>query len=126
MLKPIKLPHDDGSKLRSFVKSWALLREAKGDDLMPIQHFDISANENDELNLKFPMNSADYSATVTVFEIADRTLKLQLKWKIKDAPSYKKIETYELTLSEDGRNLTGFYNQQTIDGLDLTRAVWGE
>ena len=65
-------------------------------------------------------------ATVNIFEINDKNLKLQMKWKMKSVVGYWKTETYVLAISDDGSKMTGNHNQQSVGGrnIDLDRVLF--
>jgi hypothetical protein len=61
-----------------------------------------------------------------LFEINDRKIKLQMKWKMKSVVGYWKTETYDLSLSDDGKTLTGSHNQKSVGGrnIDMDRVLF--
>ncbi len=73
-------------------------------------------NNNGELSVLPPNRGENNVGTVREFEITEKTLKVQIKWKMKNVPAYWKIETYDLTMSENGKTLSGSYNQQSVGG----------
>jgi hypothetical protein len=117
-LKVVKLPQDKKSKISSFVGSWSF-KDMRGGDEIVIQAFEIAVNDKGEMSVIPPKRLADNIATVTAFEVTEKTLKLQLKWKMKSVPAYWKTETYDLTMSEDGKTLAGSYNQQSVGGRNV-------
>jgi len=114
-LKVIKLPPaDKKSKIPTFVGSWSF-KELRGTEETVVQAFEI-VNNNGELSVLPPNRGENNVGTVREFEITEKTLKVQVKWKMKNVPSYWKTETYDLVMSEDGKTLSGSYNQQSVGG----------
>ena len=113
-LKVVKLPQDKKSKIPSFVGSWSF-KELRGNEETVVQGFEI-VNNNGELSVLPPNRGENNVGSVREFEITEKTLKVQIKWKMKNVPSYWKTETYDLTMSEDGKKLSGSYNQQSVGG----------
>ena len=113
-LKVIKLPQDKKSKIPSFVGSWSF-KELRGTEETVVQAFEI-ANNNGDLSVLSPNRGENNVGSVREFEITEKTVKVQIKWKMKNVPSYWKTETYDLTMSEDGKKLSGSYNQQSVGG----------
>lgn len=126
--KPLKAATpatDKKSRTRGFVKNWSIKGKQNG-EVTTIQQFEITANANNELAVVPSARLADYTVKVSAFEIIDKTLKLQFTWTWKNAPSYWKTETYALTLSDDGKKLTGAYNLRAVGGTNMNMTVWGE
>jgi hypothetical protein len=113
-LKVIKLPQDKKSKIPSFIGSWSF-KELRGTEETVVQGFEI-VNNNGVLSVLPPNRGENNVASVKEFEVTEKTVKVQIKWKMKNVPSYWKTETYDLTMSEDGKKLSGSYNQQSVGG----------
>ena len=113
-LKVVKLPQDKKSKIPSFAGSWSF-KELRGSEETVVQGFEI-VNNNGELSVLPPNRGENNVGSVREFEITEKTLKVQIKWKMKNVPAYWKTETYDLTMSEDGKKLSGSYNQQSVGG----------
>ncbi len=113
-LKVVKLPQDKKSKIPSFVGSWSF-KELRGTEDTVVQGFEI-VNNNGELSVLPPNRGENNVGTVREFEITEKTLKVQIKWKMKTMPAYWKTETYDLTMSENGKTLSGSYIQQSVGG----------
>jgi hypothetical protein len=49
-----------------------------------------------------------------------------MKWKMKSVVGYWKTETYDLSLSDDGKTLTGSHNQKSVGGrnIDMDRVLF--
>jgi hypothetical protein len=109
----------------NFVGSWYFKDTLRGEEVT-IHAFEISKNVNGDLVLTPPKRVADSVATINIFEIQDKNLKIQMKWKMKSVVGYWKTETYVLTVSEDGAKLTGSHNQQSVGGrnIDMDRVLF--
>ena len=113
-LRVVKLPQDKKSRIPSFVGSWSF-KELRGTEETVVQGFEI-VNNNGELSVLPPNRGENNVGSVREFEITEKTLKVQIKWKMKNVPAYWKTETYDLTMSADGKTLSGSYNQQSVGG----------
>jgi tetratricopeptide (TPR) repeat protein len=125
-LNIIKMPPSEKkSKMPNFVGAWYFKDVLRGEELT-IPAFEISKNANGDLVVTPPKRAADSYATVNLFEINDKTLKLQLRWKMKSVVGYWKNETYELTISDDSKTLSGAHNQKSIGGrnIDMDRVLF--
>ena len=124
-LKIIKMPQDKKAKMPKFEGNWYFKENIRGEDVT-IHAFEIAKNPNGDLTLVPPKRAADSVATVNIFEINDKNLKLQMKWKMKSVVGYWKTETYMLTISEDGSKMSGNHNQQSVGGrnIDLDRVLF--
>ncbi len=124
-LKIIKMPQDKKAKAPNFAGSW-YFKETIRDEDVTIHAFDITKAQNGDLALIPPKRAGDSFATINIFEIKDKNLKLQMKWKMKSVVGYWKTETYDLTLSDDGSKLSGTHNQQSVGGrnIDMDRVLF--
>ena len=124
-LRIIKMPQDKKSRMPNFIGSWYFKDSIRGEDVT-IHAFDISKNSSGDLVVNPPKRVADSFATVNIFEIADKKLKLQMKWKMKSVIGYWKTETYDLMISDDGSKLAGSHNQQSVGGrnIDMDRVLF--
>lgn len=127
-LKIIKMPppsQDKKLKAPNFVGNWYFKDMLRGEEVT-IHAFEISKNVNGDLVLTPPKRIADSVATINIFELQDKNLKIQMKWKMKSVVGYWKTETYVLTISEDGTKLTGSHNQQSVGGrnIDMDRVLF--
>jgi len=114
-LKVVKLPPPDKkSKIPSFVGSWSF-KELRGTEETIVQAFEI-VNNNGELSVLAPNRGENNVGSIREFEITEKTVKVQIKWKMRNVPAYWKTETYDLTMSDDGKILSGSYNQQSVGG----------
>lgn len=118
-------PAGKKSKMPNFVGKWYFKDLLRGEELT-IEAFEISKNSSGDLVITPPKRAADSYATVTQFEIRDKTLKLQMRWKMRSVIGYWKTETYELTMSEDGKTLSGSHNQKSVGGrnIDMDRSLF--
>jgi tetratricopeptide (TPR) repeat protein len=114
-LKIIKLPQDKKSRIPSFVGSWSF-KDIRGGEETTIQAFEITVTPNGEMKALPPNRGENYTASVMAFDVSEKALKLQLKWKMRNTPAYWKTETYDLTMSDDGKMLSGSYNQESVGG----------
>jgi hypothetical protein len=127
-LKIIKMPppsQDKKLKAPNFVGNWYFKDMLRGEEVT-IHAFEISKNANGDLILTPPKRVADSVATINIFELQDKNLRVQMKWKMKSVIGYWKTETYVLTISEDGTKLTGSHNQQSVGGrnIDMDRVLF--
>jgi tetratricopeptide (TPR) repeat protein len=124
-LKIIKMPQDKKSRIPNFIGNWYFKQTLRGEEVT-IHAFEIAKNANGDLVVNPPKRPGDSYATVYIFEIADKTLKLQMKWKMKSVAGYWKTETYVLTMSDDGSKLMGAHNQQSVGGrnIDMDRVLF--
>jgi hypothetical protein len=125
-LNIIKMPpQEKKSKLPNFIGKWYFKDTLRGEELT-IHAFEINKNANGDLIVTPPVRAADSYATILQFEISDKTLKLQIKWKMRSTVGYWKTETYELALSDDGKTLTGSHNQKSVGGrsVDMDRTLF--
>lgn len=114
-LKVIKMPPPDKkSRIPSFVGTWSF-KELRGTEETVVEGFEI-VNNNGELSVLPPSRGENNVGSVREFEITEKTVKVQIKWKMKNVPAYWKTETYELTMSDNGKVLSGSYNQQSVGG----------
>ena len=113
-LKVVKLPQDKKSKIPSFIGSWSF-KELRGTEETVVQAFEI-VNNNGELTVVPPNRGENNVGSIREFQITEKTVKVQIKWKMKNVPTYWKTETYDLSMSDDGKKLSGSYNQQSIGG----------
>lgn len=113
------------SRIPSFIGNWFFKDTLRGEELT-IQAFEISKNANGDIVATAPKRGADYVPTIRAFEIADKTMKIELHWRMKSVVGYWKVETYNLTLSEDGKKLTGSYIQKSVGGrnIELDRTLF--
>jgi len=124
----LKMPppsRDKKIKAPNFVGSWYFKDMLRGEEVT-INAFDISKNENGDLVLTPPKRIADSVATINAFELHDKYLRIQMKWKMKSVVGYWKTETYVLTISDDGTRLAGSHNQQSVGGrnIDMDRVLF--
>ena len=124
-LRAVKPATDKKTPTRNFVRKWSIKGKQNG-EVTTIQQFEITANENNELAVVPSIKLADYAVKVSAFEIRDKMLKLQFTWTWKNSPSYWKTETYALSLSDNGRKLSGTYDLRAVGGTNMNMTVWGE
>jgi len=124
-LRIIKMPQDKKSRMPNFIGSWYYKQTLRGEELT-IPAFEIAKNSNGDLVVNPPKRAADSVAAVNIFEIIDKKLKLQMKWKMKSVVGYWKTETYDLMISDDSSKLIGSHNQQSVGGrnIDMDRVLF--
>ncbi len=95
---------------RAFVGSWFYKDTApRGGEQLTTQAFIINMGSDGRLIASAPRRSTGAVGTVTVFEIDDDSIRIQITWKLATVPSYWKTEDYELTLSDNESRLKGTY-----------------
>lgn len=124
-LNIIKMSPEKKAKMPNFLGSWFFKDVLRGEELT-IEAFEITKNPSGDLMVTPPKRAADSYASVTQFEIQERKLKLQMKWKMKSVVGYWKTETYDLNLSDDGKTLSGSHNQKSVGGrnIDMDRILF--
>lgn len=111
-------PAEKKSKALSFIGNWYFKDTVRGEELT-IQAFGISKDANGNIVPIAPKRSADYVPTIRAFDIFDSTMKVEIHWRLSSVVGYWKIETYKLTLSQDGTKLTGSYSEKSVGGRDI-------
>ncbi len=122
----IKLPPPEKkTKIPSFIGNWFFKDTLRGEE-STIQAFEISKNANGDIAALAPKRTSDYIPNIRVFEIDDKTLKIDIHWRMKSVGGYWKIESYNLNLSEDGTKLSGTYIQKSVGGrtIELDRTLF--
>jgi tetratricopeptide (TPR) repeat protein len=95
---------------KAFVGGWFYKDSApRGGEDVTTQAFTINMGSDGKLAASAPRRSTGATGTVTVFELADDTIHIQVTWKLATIPSYWKTEDYEMTLSGDETKLRGSY-----------------
>ncbi len=124
-LRIIKMPLDKKARMALFAGNWYFNETIRGEEVK-IHAFEIAKNASGDLALVPPKRAADSYAAVNIFEITDKTLKLQMKWRMKSVAGYWKTETYVLTISDDGAKLSGSHNQKSVGGrnIDMDRVLF--
>ena len=124
-LRIIKMPQDKKTKMPNFEGNWYFKENIRSEDVT-IHAFEITKSSNGALTIVPPKRAADSVAAVNIFEIAEKTLKLQMKWKMKSVVGYWKTETYVLRINDDGSKLSGSHNQQSVGGrnIDMDRTLF--
>jgi tetratricopeptide (TPR) repeat protein len=124
-LKVIKMPQDKKAKAPNFAGKWYFKENIRGEEVT-FDAFEISKTPNGDLTIIPPKRAADSVATVNIFEIDDKKLKLQMKWKMKSVVGYWKTETYVVSITDDNASLTGSHNQKSVGGrnIDMDRVLF--
>lgn len=93
-----------------FVGSWFYKDTApRGGEQLTTQAFTINMGSDGRLIASAPRRSTGAVGTVTVFELDDDSIRIQITWKVAGLASYWKTEDYELTLSDNDSKLKGTY-----------------
>lgn len=95
---------------KAYVGNWFYKDAApRGGEEVTTQAFIISIGTDGKLVAAAPRRSTGATGTVTVFELADDSIHIQIMWKLANVPSYWKTEDYDLALSADETKLKGGY-----------------
>jgi tetratricopeptide (TPR) repeat protein len=123
--KIFRIPVEKKSKAPRFIGNWYFKDIVRGEELT-IQAFGISKDANGDIVPTAPRRSAGYVPTIRAFDIVGSTIKVEIHWRLSSVVGYWKIETYKLTLSQDGTKLTGSYSEKSVGGrnIDLERTLF--
>jgi len=95
---------------KAFVGSWFYKDTApRGGEQITAQAFTISMSSDGKLIASAPRRSTGAVGTVSVFELDNDSIHIQVMWKLATIPSYWKSEDYELTLVDNESKLKGSY-----------------
>jgi tetratricopeptide (TPR) repeat protein len=95
---------------KAFVGNWFYKDTApRGGEDVTSQAFTISMGADGRLVATAPRRSTGATGTVTVFDLSDDSIHIQVSWKLATIPSYWKTEDYEMTLSSDETKMKGSY-----------------
>jgi tetratricopeptide (TPR) repeat protein len=95
---------------KAFVGSWFYKDTApRGGEDVTSQAFTITMGADGRLVAAAPRRSTGATGTVTVFELADDSIHIQVTWKLATIPSYWKTEDYEMALLSDETKMKGSY-----------------
>lgn len=95
---------------KAFVGSWYYKDIApRGGEEITTHAFTISMDAAGKLAATAPRRSTGAVGSITVFEIGNDDIHIQVTWKLTTIPSYWKTEDYELVLSADETRLSGTY-----------------
>ncbi len=104
-----KVVEEKKTNPKVFVGSWFYKDTApRGGEKITTQAFTITMN-GAELAAQAPRRSTGAVGKVTLFEVDDDSIKIQVTWKLATIPSYWKTEDYDLTLTSDQAKLEGSY-----------------
>jgi len=93
-----------------FVGSWYYKDTApRGGEQLTTQAFLISMGSDGKLIASAPRRSTGAVGQVTIFELDDDSIRIQVTWKLATIPSYWKTEDYDLTLADNETKLKGSY-----------------
>jgi tetratricopeptide (TPR) repeat protein len=103
-------PEKKPTNPKAFVGSWFYKDTApRGGEDVTTQAFTITMGTDGKLVAAAPRRSTGATGMVTVFELADDSIRIQIMWKLANVPSYWKSEEYDLALSSDETKLKGSY-----------------
>jgi len=95
---------------KAFVGNWFYKDTApRGGEKITSQAFTISMGSDGKIVAAAPRRSTGAVGTVTVFELDDDSIRIQVTWKLATVPSYWKTEDYDLTLFDNESKLKGSY-----------------
>ncbi|MDH4162839.1 MAG: hypothetical protein OEW15_09165 [Nitrospirota bacterium] len=107
--KPAAAP-EKKTNPKAFVGSWFYKDTApRGGEFITTQAFSVTMNASGELAAQAPRRSTGAVGKVTIFELSDDNIHIQVTWKLATIPSYWKTEDYDVTLSNDETKLAGSY-----------------
>jgi tetratricopeptide (TPR) repeat protein len=105
-----------------FVGSWFYKDTGpRGGDLTT-HAFTISMSDKGELAAQAPRRTTGALGTVTLFEVSNDGLHVQITWKLANVPSYSKVEDYDVTLASNDTKLQGPYKVKS-SGRDFQQDV---
>lgn len=95
---------------KAFVGNWFYMDTApRGGEQLTTQAFTINMGSDGKLIASAPRRSTGAVGAVTVFELDNDSIRLQVTWKLATIPSYWKTEDYDLALSDNETKLKGSY-----------------
>jgi tetratricopeptide (TPR) repeat protein len=95
---------------KAFVGNWFYKDTApRGGEEVTSQAFTIMMGTDGRLVASAPRRSTGATGTVTVFDLSDDSVRIQVTWKLATIPSYWKTEDYEMTISSDETKMRGSY-----------------
>jgi hypothetical protein len=119
-----RIPVEKKAKAPSFIGNWYFKDTVRG-EVLTIQAFGISKDANGDIVPTAPKRSADFAPTIRALDIVGSTM-MEIQWILSSVVGYWKIETYKLTLSQDGMKLTGSFSEKSVGGrnIDLDRTLF--
>ena len=101
---------DKKTNPKAFVGSWFYKDTApRGGDQITSQAFTMNMGSDGRLIASAPRRSTGAVGTVTVFELDNDSIRIQVTWKLATIPSYWKTEDYDLDLFDNESKLKGTY-----------------
>ncbi len=95
---------------KAFVGNWFYKDTApRGGEKITAQAFTITMGSDGKIFASAPRRSTGAVGTVTVFELDDDSIRIQVMWKLATVPSYWKSEDYDLALFDNESKLRGSY-----------------
>ena len=93
---------------KAFVGNWFYKDSApRGGEEVLTQAFSIIMDTDGKLVASAPRRSTGATGKVTIFELSDDSIHVQVTWKLATIPSYWKTEDYEMTLTPDETKMKG-------------------
>jgi len=112
------VPVEKKHKVPSFIGNWFFKDTVRGEE-RTIQAFGIGTDTNGNIVPTAPTRAADYVPVIRAFEISNTNMKIEIHWRLTTVVGYWKIESYNLTLSEDGTQLTGSCREKSVGGRNI-------
>jgi tetratricopeptide (TPR) repeat protein len=103
--KPIPAAKKTDPKV--FVGNWYYKDTGpRGGDLTT-HAFTITMGDKGDLAAQAPRRSTGATGSVTLFEVSDDGVHVQITWKLANVPSYSKTEDYDVTLTSNDTKMAG-------------------
>jgi tetratricopeptide (TPR) repeat protein len=119
---PPKKPAAKKTDPKVFVGNWYFRDTGpRGGDLTT-HAFTIIMNDKGELAAQAPRRTTGAIGKVSLFEVSNDGLHVQITWKLTNVPSYSKTEDYDVTLSGNNEKLAGPYKVKS-SGRDFAQDV---
>lgn len=105
-----------------FVGSWYYKDTGpRGGDLTT-HAFTIIMSDKGELAAQAPRRTTGAIGQVTLFEVSNDGVHVQITWRLANVPSYSKVEDYDVTLTSNDTKLAGPYKMKS-SGRDFAQDV---
>jgi tetratricopeptide (TPR) repeat protein len=106
---------------RVFAGNWFYKDIApRGGQEITTHAFTIGLNDKGELTASAPRRASGATGSISVFEIAGDSIRIQVTWKLASIPSYWKTEDYEVELSKDETKLNGSYRVKSSGSREFS------
>jgi tetratricopeptide (TPR) repeat protein len=104
----------------SFIGNWFYKDTFRGEE-RTIQAFQISKKASGKIVAIAPKRAGAYISAIRAFTITDTKMKIAIHWRMTSVVGYWKIEHYDLTISQNGKKLTGSYSEKSVGGRNIAR-----